>query len=202
MSNLGSLINGDRINLDRLTFLLVDDNQQSLDILGQVVQGFGVRGMYKCLSSREAKEIVNRQEIDFFIVDVRMPGEDGFAFMKWLRKIATEPNRYAPAVMIGGDTSTAVVEQVRDCGAHFIIAKPITPKVLLQRIFWIARENRLFIESEGYKGPDRRFKRLGPPPGMPGRRADDKSVKLKDNAGPNLSQDEISALMKPSKVSL
>jgi CheY-like chemotaxis protein len=202
MSNLGALISGDRINLDRLSFLLIDDNMQALDILGQVVSGFGVRGMHKCQTVREAKEIAARQEIDFVITDVRMPGEDGFAFMKWLRLVATEPNRHAPAVMVTGDTSSAVVRQARDCGAHFIIAKPITPKVLLQRIFWIARENRLFIDCESYKGPDRRFKRLGPPPGTTGRRADDRSVKLRDTGGPNLSQDEISALMKPSKVNL
>jgi hypothetical protein len=66
----------------------------------------------------------------------------------------------------------------------------------------MARENRLFIDSATYVGPDRRFKRLGPPAGMTGRRSDDRSVKLKATGGPNLSQDEINALMKPAKVSL
>lgn len=202
MSNLGALINGDRINLERITFLLIDDNQQALDIMGQVVSGFGVRTMLKCQSVREAKELAVRTEIDFVITDVRLPDEDGFDFLRWLRQEASEPNRYAPAVMVTGDTSSAVVHRARDCGAHFVIAKPITPKVLLQRIFWIARENRLFIDSETYKGPDRRFKRLGPPPGVNGRRAEDRPTKLRDNAGPNLSQDEINALMKPAKVNL
>ncbi|MDR3511495.1 MAG: response regulator [Caulobacteraceae bacterium] len=202
MSNLGALISGERINLERISFLLIDDNQQSLDIIGQVVSGFGVRGMHKCQSVREAKDIASRMDIDFVITNVRFSGEDGFDFLRWLRHVANEPNRYAPAVMVTGDTSAAVVQRARDCGAHFVIAKPITPKILLQRIFWIARENRLFIDSESYKGPDRRFKRLGPPPGVTGRRADDRATKLRDEGGPNLSQDEINAFMKPAKVNL
>ena len=73
---------------------------------------------------------------------------------------------------------------------------------LLADAEWIARENRNYIDCETYAGPDRRFKRLGPPAGMTGRRADDLPVNLKDSGGPNLSQDEINALMKPAKVSL
>jgi CheY-like chemotaxis protein len=202
VSNLGALINGDRINLERITFLLIDDNQQALDIMGQIVSGFGVRTMIKCQTVREAKEISARKAIDFVLTDVHLPDEDGFAFLKWLRTEAEEPNRFAPAVMVTGDSSAAVVHRARDSGAHFVIAKPMTPKILLQRIFWVARENRLFIDCESYSGPDRRFKRLGPPPGMDGRRTDDLPVRLDDSGGPNLSQDEINALMKPAKVQL
>jgi DNA-binding response OmpR family regulator len=202
VSNLGALINGDRINLERISFLLIDDNMQALDIMGQIVSGFGVRTMHKCQTVREAKDVVKRAPVDFVLTDARLPDEDGFDFLHWLRREASEPNRFAPAVMVTGDTSTSVVHRARDAGAHFIIAKPITPKILLQRIFWVARENRLFIDCETYSGPDRRFKRLGPPPGIDGRRADDLPVRLKDTGGPNLSQDEINALMKPAKVTL
>jgi CheY-like chemotaxis protein len=202
MSNLGDVVSGDRINLERVSFLLVDENQQSLDIMGQIVAGFGVRRMVKCLSFREAVDAAKGLNVDFLLSDVRMTGEQDFAFLRWLRREGGDPNRHAPAVVVTGDTSTAMVLAARDAGAHFMVAKPITPKVLLERIFWIARENRLFIECQNYVGPDRRFKRLGPPAGMAGRRSDDKAVRLKATAGPNLSQDEINALMKPAKVNL
>ena len=202
MSTLGEMINGDRINLERITFLLLDDNQQSLDIMGQIVTGFGARSHVKCRTVQEAKSAAGRMYVDFVLTEAYLPIETGYDFLRWLRREASEPNRFAPAVVVTGDTSASTVRQSRDAGAHFTIAKPITPKILLQRIFWIARENRNYIESAGYAGPDRRFKRLGPPAGMAGRRTDDLPVKLKDTGGPNLSQDEINALMKPAKVSL
>jgi CheY-like chemotaxis protein len=202
VSNLAALINGDRINLERITFLLLDANQQSLDILGQIVSGFGARTIVKCQTVKEARSTVGRMNIDFLIADAHLPNQDGYAFLKWLRSETGEPNKFAPAVLVSGDASERVVRRSRDAGAHFVVAKPITPKILLERIFWIARENRPFIDCATYVGPDRRFKRLGPPAGIPGRRHDDVRTSLRESAGPNLSQDEINAMMKPSKVNL
>ena len=53
--------------------------------------------------------------------------------------------------------------KARDCGANYIIAKPITPKIILERIIWVAQSTRIFLETESYIGPDRRFRKLGPP---------------------------------------
>ena len=83
-----------------------------------------------------------------------------------------------------------------------MVAKPITPKVLLDRIFWVAKEDRLFVATDTYVGPDRRFKRLGPPAGMSGRRKDDLPAELGAASTPNLSQDQIDGLLKPMKVNL
>ena len=198
----GQVLGGDRINLERISFLLVDDNQTSLDITGGVVSGFGVRSITKCLSVQEAKDVIRRGPIDFIIADAQLPIEDGYTFLEWVRREAEEPNRFAPAIILTGHTKIADVMRARDCGAHFIVTKPLTPKVLLDRIFWVARDERLFIDCENFVGPDRRFKRLGPPVGTRGRRADDLSGKVGTAKEPNLSQDEINNLMKPSKVAL
>ena len=62
------------------------------------------------------------------------------------------------------------MQRARDCGANFILARPLSPEVLLERILWIAREKRHFISCSSYVGPDRRFHEAGPPVGMPERR--------------------------------
>jgi CheY-like chemotaxis protein len=198
----GQVLSSDRINLERISFLLVDDNVTSLDITGGVVAGFGVRSITKAITVREAKDVIRRQAIDFIIADAQLPIEDGYTFLEWVRREAEEPNRFAPAIVLVSHTKLADVLRARDCGAHFIVTKPLTPKVLLDRIFWVARDERLFIDCDSYIGPDRRFKRLGPPVGTRGRRADDLSGKVGMAKEPNLSQDEINNLMKPSKVQL
>jgi CheY-like chemotaxis protein len=192
----------DRINLERITFLLVDDNITSLDITGSVVAGFGVRKMIKCQSVRDAKDVIRQQSIDFVIADAQLPVENGYSFLEWLRREAAEPSRYIPAIMTTSHTRAGDVIRARDCGAHFIVTKPLTPKVLLDRIFWVAKDERLFVTSDNYVGPDRRFKRLGPPVGKAGRRSDDLSGKVGLAKEPNLSQDEINDMMRPTKVSL
>ncbi len=50
----------------------------------------------------------------------------------------------------------------RDAGANVVVAKPLSPEILLQRIHWVARESRSFIVAPNYAGPDRRFKNVRP----------------------------------------
>ncbi len=196
------MISSQKIDLERIQFLLVDDNVQSLDIMSQVVSAFGVRSILKCTSAAEARTVMGKTAIDFLLTDAQMPGEDGYTLTRWVRTEAAENTRFIPIILVTGHTPRTHVMRARDCGAHFVVAKPLTPKVLLERIFWVANDQRKYIESEGYCGPDRRFQRMGPPVGTEGRRSDDRSGALGDPAEPNLSQDDINALMKPAKVAL
>jgi hypothetical protein len=47
---------------------------------------------------------------------------------------------------------------------------------LLQRILWVSRDKRPFVEVGEYLGPDRRFKMDGPPQGMARREGDKPDV--------------------------
>ncbi len=191
-----------RINLEKVNVLLVDDNQQSLDILSHVMSGFGVRTMIKCLTADEALKQIARSPFDFIMTDANMPDMDGYEFIQTVRRLPNQPNAHIPILLVTGHTRESMVFKARDCGANFVVAKPITPKVLLDRIFWVAKEERMFVETDTYAGPDRRFKREGPPAGVAGRRKDDLSFELGHASTPNLSQDQIDGLVKPMKVNL
>jgi CheY-like chemotaxis protein len=202
MSERRRIVPGDKLNLERLNFLVVDDNIQSLDIIGQALIGYGVRNIFKCATAKDARDVIERTTVDCMIVDAQMPDEDGYSLVRWVRKEVGEPNRFMPIIICTGHTRLSQIMYARDCGAHFMVAKPITPKVLLERIFWVAKDDRAFVECDTYAGPDRRFKRLGPPYGVDGRRADDPKGALGAAKEPNLSQDEIDSFMKPAKVTL
>ena len=192
----------DKVNLEKLAVLIVDNNAQSLEIMGQVMSGFGIRNITKCQTVKEAKGAVSRGPLDFVLCEAQLPDEDGYAFLRWIRREAPDPNKYVAAVVVTGHTRISQVMKARECGAHFIVAKPITPAVLLQRIVWVSKDDRLFIDCESYVGPDRRFRRLGPPPGVKGRRSDDVDPELGEATEPNMDQSIIDNLVKPSKVAL
>jgi CheY-like chemotaxis protein len=191
-----------RINLEKLVVLLVDDNPQSLDILAQVVTGFGVRSIIRSPGGEDARAQLSRDQYDLVITDAQMPGLDGYALTSWIRREAPGQNRFVPVILVTAHTRKTHVTRARDCGANYAITKPIRPKTVLERIYWIAKEDRMFIEVDTYAGPDRRFRREGPPAGIDGRRAEDLSTQLGEATSPNLSQDQINAMMKPTKVAL
>ena len=70
------------------------------------------------------------------------PADD---FVRWLRFDAAEPNKFAPVLLTAAHTMISDVRKSRDCGGHFVIAKPIAPIVMLERIIWVARGGRSFL---------------------------------------------------------
>lgn len=191
-----------RVNLERSTLLLVDDNPQALDILGSIVQGFGVRDQIKCDSALAAVEVIGQRPVDLVLIDCAMPEMDGFDFVRWLRREGPAGANSTPVIMLTGHAARSSVQKSRDSGASFIIAKPLTPRVLLQRILWLSRDEREFVLSENYVGPDRRVRNFGPPLGASGRRKGDLSTHVGEASQDNMDQSEIDMLMKPMRVAL
>ena len=191
-----------RINLERSVVLLVDDNPQALEALAGMVRGFGVRKQFKCKSGAEAMHIVKTQELDLIILDSALPDMDGYDFIRWLRREAQPEAQFTPVIMLTGHAARTMVEKSRDSGANFVMAKPFTPEILLQRIFWVAKDERQMVKAENYVGPDRRFKNLGPPLGVKGRRKDDLSGHIGAATDPNLDQMDIDQMFKPARVQL
>lgn len=192
----------DRINLEQSTVLLVDDNPQALDMLSSVFLGFGVKEQIKCASAVEAVKVIQKRQVDLVVIDCGDPEMDSYAFTRWLRRETPAPLRYIPVILLTGHASQAKVQEGRDCGVSFVVTKPLTPAVLLKRILWLAGDEREFVESANYVGPDRRVRNFGPPIGVPGRRKGDLSTHVGAAVEANMDQADIDMLLKPMRVSL
>jgi CheY-like chemotaxis protein len=192
----------DRVNLGETTVLVIDDNPEALGILSSVIQGFGVREQIRCESAVAATDIVRNRQVDLILIDCAMPEMDGYDFVRWLRRETPKPICLTPAIMLTGHASAAHVRKSRDCGASFVVTKPLTPRILLQRIMWLANDEREFVQCEAYVGPDRRVRNFGPPLGMAGRREGDLSAHLGEAVESNMDQSDIDSLIKPRRVAL
>jgi DNA-binding response OmpR family regulator len=140
--------------------------------------------------------------VDFLLVDSNLDEDSGYALVRWLRRSSLDPNRFAPVILTSSHTPVSEIASARDCGANFVVAKPLSPSVLMQRMLWIAKGGRQFVEAQSYVGPDRRFKFDGVPEGTKGRRASDLSASVGAATEPNLNQDQINNVLKPQRVAL
>lgn len=192
----------DRINLANSSVLLVDHNTQSLDMLSSIFHGFGVREQIKCGSSERAMKLVQQRSIDLILIEAGMPGMDGYDFTRWLRRDNPVPARHIPVILLTGHAAQSKVHKGRDCGVSFVVTKPLTPTVLLQRILWLGADERSFVECDTYVGPDRRVRNFGPPMGLAGRRAGDLSAHVGAATEENMDQASIDMLIKPMRVAL
>lgn len=190
-----------RLNLERARILLLD-NPLGVDILVRIFSGAGAKSFYRCNSSDEAKAIAAENPVDLIVADAQAGGEgqDGCDFVHWLRRSGLTPNAFAPVTLASAHTSKTNVDRARDCGANFLVLKPLSPGVLLERVLWVGRDARPFVDAGTYVGPDRRFKNVGLALDVEGRRATDLKGKISAAGEPNLSQSEIDDFMKPMRA--
>ncbi len=173
-----------RINLEKANVLLVEATLQGMTILLQMFNGFGVSSIARAGSVAEAMRVASGAPLDLVVCDPRLPDGDGYEFVRRLRRSKLEPNAFAPVILVSAHTRGSEVAAARDCGANFLVLKPLSPRVILDRLLWVARESRPFIECDTYFGPDRRFQSLGPPADSPGRRKDDPADRTARLANP------------------
>jgi DNA-binding response OmpR family regulator len=164
-----------RVNLERASILLIDSSTLGMTILAQIFSGFGARNLYKCWKVSEAKTLLMENEIDLIVLNDDIGGEPGFEVVRWLRRLERNPNSFAATILVSGHIKRAVVQRTRDCGANFLVSKPLSPRVMLDRVLWVSREKRPFLETPDYAGPDRRHHAADGAENLGRRRTDQKA---------------------------
>lgn len=182
------------LNFDGLTFLVADAGDNFRKIAVGMLRDFGASNIVEARDGNDVLARLGRSQVDMLLCDAFLTGINGFDLTKKIR-LEENPHRYIPIVILSSHTQQGNVERARDCGANMVIAKPLSPRSLYSRLVWAAENERAFIESPTYCGPDRRFKIEGFPGGV-GRRAEDNVEDVGDASGPDMSQDEIDALFK------
>lgn len=189
MSGFGEKLRDSAVfNFSGAVVMVVDDSPFSRELTAEALRGFGAQIRYACNSAEEALDIIRDHTIDLLLVDCEMPGMDGCDMVRWIRGSGLEPNAYVPIIMTAGHVRRSKVSAVRDCGANYLITKPFSAASLLERLVWVARDNRPFLETGDYKGPDRR--RAKAKPLKEGERRADMIARAKREAELGLSEDE------------
>lgn len=110
--------------------LVVDDEPGVRIILKRLLERAGFE-VDLATDGSEAESLLNREEYDVAIVDLVMPGVDGFALMEWMR--AHTPH-VVPIVLSASALLEDATRAVRE-GAFDFVSKPIeSPNVFLQHV--------------------------------------------------------------------
>jgi two-component system, chemotaxis family, chemotaxis protein CheY len=157
------------VPLERVRFLVVDDNLHVINIVKTVLRGLGALHVFDARTSKDALEHLRDDAIDIVVLDYMLGDEDGVEFLRRLRTDPTSPTPFVPVIMLTAHTEKSRVEAARDAGANAFCAKPVTPADILKKVTAIIDRPQSFVRSGDYVGPDRR-RRDDPPRGAPDRR--------------------------------
>lgn len=116
--------------------LLVDDDASLREIVGMALEdeGYGVR---TAESAEEAVKLLERDDPDLLILDVMLPGRDGFELCREIRT-----KSLVPILMLTAKTDTVDVVVGLESGADDYVTKPFVTKELVARIRALLRRTR------------------------------------------------------------
>jgi CheY-like chemotaxis protein len=183
------------LNLKDLVILVADPSSYMTMLVHSMLRGFGANKVLEVRSAVDVIQTLSSQKIDILLCDSRLPPRGGLALTYALRRKVDNENRTVPILLMSSDSRESTIKRARDAGANMVIAKPMSPMSLYDRLAWIAFNPRPFVDAPNYFGPDRRFKIEGFPGGI-GRRKGDGPVEVAAESGPALAQDDIDNLFK------
>ena len=144
-------------SLAQLQVLVVDDNTQMRFLLRELLRAGGVRSVHDVPTADEAIALMRVRDIDIVTVDWCMQPVDGISFTNRVRMSPDSPNPYASIVMISAHSERSRVAGARDAGVNGFLVKPISARLLFDRIAAALADTRPFVRSLTYFGPDRRY---------------------------------------------
>ncbi len=111
-----------------MNILVVDDEIEIADLIELYLKNEGYN-VYKTYSSETALKIINQRKIDLAILDIMMPGIDGFTLCQTIRQ------KYNfPIIMVTAKITDADKIKGLNIGADDYITKPFMPLELIARV--------------------------------------------------------------------
>lgn len=111
--------------------LVIDDDIMNLKTASRILSDEKMR--VSCLKSgEEAIEFLRSNRPDLILLDVHMPGINGFETMKSIRK--SEMTADIPVIFLTADDDSNTEKKGLEVGAMDFIKKPFVPEILLLRV--------------------------------------------------------------------
>jgi DNA-binding response OmpR family regulator len=118
------------------TLLFVEDEKNLLNSLSYILEHEGFT-VLKAASGEEALALAAKNRLDVVLLDISLPGIDGFEVAERLRKISAAGSPCI--IMLTGSELEEDMIRALTSHADDYITKPVRPKVLLARIEAVTR---------------------------------------------------------------
>jgi CheY-like chemotaxis protein len=117
---------------ESLRILVVDDVDANREIVRALLEAVGQQ-VEEASDGQQAVSLAVRQTFDLILMDLQMPGMDGFATTRAIRQLSPE-NSTTPIVALSANVLPEHVMEAERAGMNDHIGKPIIPARLIAMI--------------------------------------------------------------------
>lgn len=115
--------------LDALRILVIDDDEDGRALTAMVLAEAGAT-VDAAASAAEALQVLNGNQPDALVTDIRLPDEDGYGLLRQIREQEAAHGGFLPAVAVTGYARAEDRAQVLAAGFQAHLPKPIDPVAL------------------------------------------------------------------------
>ncbi len=123
-------------NIENVTCLIVDDNNEALRITEKIVSDIGLNPILAKNADEGLEQFKNNPEIKIIFLDIVMPTTDGFKFIDQVKH--QFPNRSLKIIMVTADMSVLNIRKLKESNIDGYLFKPLRQSSLtsvLQSLF-------------------------------------------------------------------
>ncbi|MFI5197021.1 MAG: response regulator [Thermoanaerobaculia bacterium] len=117
--------------------LVVEDNERNMYLIAFILEKAGHQ-VLRAVTGEEGVEKAHRERPDLILMDIQLPGIDGFEATKRIR--ASAATGRIPIVAVTSFAMTGDRERLLAAGCNGYIEKPIDPDTILAQIAGFLRE--------------------------------------------------------------
>ena len=116
--------------------IIIEDERELGELIQQYLSKEGIDAKL-CLSAEEGLDFFHSDGADLIVLDINLPGMDGFEFLQALRHESE-----VPVVIVSARESDEDIVMGLGIGADEIVTKPFAPRVFVARIRAMLRRSR------------------------------------------------------------
>jgi len=114
-----------------MRILLVDDDRSYLSLLSKLLRNRG-HEVFCAEEGKEARELLDIEQVDLIISDVHMPTLDGVWFQSYVREFSTVPD--VPFIFISGGDDADTQDLVVNPSLDLFLSKSLPPEELVREV--------------------------------------------------------------------
>ena len=139
---MSSMVNASDIL--KASLLIVDDQKANVSLLEQILRGAGYVSIASTRDPHEVCELHRKNRYDLILLDLQMPGMDGFQVMEGLKEIET--GSYLPVLVITAQPDHKL--RALKAGAKDFVSKPFDLAEVLIRVYNMLEVRLLYLETK------------------------------------------------------
>lgn len=123
-------MNSDHSKIKNKTILIVEDDQVSAEYLYEFLKTMDTRLLFASTGEDSVKTIRDNTDIDLVLMDIRLPGMNGYDATREIKSI----NKNIPIIAQTAFALSGDKEKALAAGCDDYITKPIKPAELIEKL--------------------------------------------------------------------